>query len=921
MHLSDFNSAVPTSEHAAPNDAARLQRLAERLPEPLAKDLPCLLKAAANPAQALVQLEALWQDHAEAAGAAFASSPLLLRAVVALFGASQWLGQTLLQNPDLLSMLARPGALEKPRLAEDLRERLARFQLRSHVTNMSAALARFKRREYVRIFLRELLGLAPLAEITGEISALSDVLIECALLHCETQLRRQYQGWPQLRNPHGRIVAARFAVLALGKLGGNELNYSSDIDLLYVFSDGEDAHTLPLSTREFFTRLAQELTGTLAAVSAEGQTFRVDLRLRPQGSSGEMVIGLAQALRYYRDVAADWELQALLKVRVSAGDRELGRSFIHQVEERIYDKTLSLDAVHTAACSLERIRRGAARHVRGGIDVKSDAGGLREIEFTTQCLQRVYGGQEPWLRSSSTLFALQKLYDKRHIGDAEFRELGATYTLLRGIEHRLQCQQGAQAHRLPDECEAQVGLLRGFLPPSPTTVEQLAARMQTAAELCARVLRVGNSESAVASPATLNLGTPGADSLIREIVLRSPALAAVFHGSVGDPTRRNLQSILQSVATDEQRSRAALDNVKLIERALPLFRSSGLAISHLARHPEDLGAVFGELAEASEGSMADQLRMDARRAALRTLGRTVLERPAVEDVLREYSLAMEKILQRALQACMPPPGFSVFAVGRLATNELDVLSDADLLFVRGSECDSEAAQQCAQALVAMLTGYTREGAVIAVDTRLRPHGGSGELVVSARQLTQYCENEAQAWEAVALSKLRLVAGDRDLEAEVQQAAMQLQARFAVSPEFPAELRAMRRRLETSGVGRKANFKTGPGGSYDIDFLLGLLEARRALPSVGRQWPERLSAVSASGGLAATQCQTLLRCAELFRRVDHAVRVVEGRSRRWLPQSGMWRESVLDMLEAPQAEAQLHDAMHAVRDIFDEFFPD
>ena len=397
----------------------------------------------------MLQLEMLLQQHPAEAMSAFESSGLALRSCVALFGSSQWLSQTLLQNPDLLQLFARSPELAPTRCADDFREQFARFRLRSHETALPIVLARFKRREYVRIFTRELLGLASLAETTAEISALSDVLIERALMLCETDLRRRYQGWPQLRSSQGRVYPARFSVLSLGKLGGNELNYSSDIDLLYLCDDAEDAGAISISAREFFTRLAQELTAVLSDVSADGQVFRVDLRLRPQGTSGEMVAGCAQALRYYRSVAQDWELQALLKLRHSAGDRTLAREFVEQVQELIYCKQLSLSAIQTAAHSLERIRRGVVRQSARELDVKNGPGGVREIEFVVQCLQRVHGGGEPWLRSSGTLFALQKLHDKGHIGDAEFRELCETYGLLRAIEHRLQCLQGAQSHRLP----------------------------------------------------------------------------------------------------------------------------------------------------------------------------------------------------------------------------------------------------------------------------------------------------------------------------------------------------------------------------------------------------------------------------------------------------------------------------------------
>ena len=280
------------SAFAETGSAARYAKIRAQLPARAASQLPQFIAESGSPDQAVLQLEVLLQQHPAEAMAAFESSGLALRACVALFGSSQWLGQTLLQNPDLLQLFARPPELAPARGAEDYREQFARFRLRSHETALPVLLARFKRREYVRIFTRELLGLASLAEITAEISALSDVLIERALMLCESDLRRSYQGWPQLRSSQERVYPARFSVLSLGKLGGNELNYSSDIDLLYLCDDARGCGTISISAREFFTRLAQELTAVLSKVSADGQVFRVDLRLRPQGASGEMVAGL-----------------------------------------------------------------------------------------------------------------------------------------------------------------------------------------------------------------------------------------------------------------------------------------------------------------------------------------------------------------------------------------------------------------------------------------------------------------------------------------------------------------------------------------------------------------------------------------------------------------------------------------------------
>jgi glutamate-ammonia-ligase adenylyltransferase len=301
------------------------------------------------------------------------------------------------------------------------------------------------------------------------------------------------------------------------------------------------------------------------------------------------------------------------------------------------------------------------------------------------------------------------------------------------------------------------------------------------------------------------------------------------------------------------------------------------------------------------------------------VGRTLVEERPVWEILLEYSQNYDLILRQALEAADAPEGFAVMAVGRLATCELDAVSDADLVFLRSAECDTEKAERCARSLVAMLSSYTREGSVIAVDTRLRPHGSEGELVVSSRQLAQYFESEAKAWETIAFGKLRMIAGAQRLAEEAAVSLRGLRERSTASPQFVAELRAMRKRLTDAGGAE--SFKTGPGGLYDLDFLVGMLEARAALSGAGRQLNERLEALLERELLQPVQGRELLHAAGLFRQVDHAIRVVEGRSRKWLPESDVLRASVEQMVQRPELASHMHQQMLIVRGIFNSFFHD
>ena len=277
--------------------------------------------------------------------------------------------------------------------------------------------------------LRDVLGIATLAETTAEISALADVLIEAALHQA------QAEASPRRKLP--------FSILSLGKLGGNELNYSSDVDLLFLYDETSSDFETASAERSGAIRLAQHVMELLTRLTREGPVFRIDLRLRPQGSEGEPAVGLHRALHYYANTAHDWELQAMIKARHTAGDEALSREFVRGVQPFVYREELNFAAIETALATRRKMgRRRAgglwARRPPQGIDVKVGRGGIRDIEFLVQCLQRVYGGAEPWLRSRGTLFALQKLHDKGHLSGKDFHELSTAYEFLREVEHRLQ---------------------------------------------------------------------------------------------------------------------------------------------------------------------------------------------------------------------------------------------------------------------------------------------------------------------------------------------------------------------------------------------------------------------------------------------------------------------------------------------------
>ena len=937
----DWAAAVSRVEFRIPEAAQiNLSRLEQRLPG-AAATLPTLLAESPDPDAALNLLERLTgapENHELLRR--LDRSRFLIHYAIAVFGYSPWLGETLVQNTDLFASLARDRTLDRSHSREDFLEHFARFRSRSFETDMGQLLARFKKREYIRIMLRDVLEIASLAETTAEISALSDVLIEEATRHVDTALRNRY-GSPRNLDHEGRLVDTPLAVLSMGKLGGNELNYSSDVDLLFLYGDGETDTPGEISNREYFIRLAQQVTDLLSRVSREGPVFRIDLRLRPQGAEGEPAVPLGHAIRYYAEVARDWELQALIKVRHSAGDVELSREFIRAVQPFVYREELNFPAIETAVNSLEKIGAHRRKHMAtvrraDAIDVKLDRGGIRDIEFLVQCLQRVYGGSEPWLRSGGTLFSLQKLHDKAHISGKDFHELSQGYLFLRMVEHRLQLRRGQQVHRVPSLDSDLAVLYRSVVGEeardrsTEVFVTQLRRTMNAVAGIYDRIIHHQQAQGRQErDTADFRLAPPevGRENSYQQILERlatdAPALYEVAaQRDLTTHTRRNLQRFLSAAFTSSERYAALIHNPEAVGRALRLFQVSDYLTDILVRYPQELGAleevasgarktgvlerdspasgdqsglfktdvsasgghdpIFGFLASSSSprSEKLGMLRQHYRHRSFTAGSRDVMDFRLVYESLAEMSAAADDAIAAALALAGQPPGIAVLALGRLGSYEFDLASDADLLFVRDEHSETDAMIKVAEQTVEALAAYTQDGTLFPVDLRLRPRGGEGELLVTPESLATYFAGEAQPWEALTYTKLRYVAGSEELALRAMTAVEEQLPRFAEDPGFPAAVRAMRAKLEKSDS--EANFKVAAGGFYDIDYILSYLLVMYGVRDVQGNTRERLHTLASRALLSDDDCATLDAAAELLRTTGHVVRLVTGRSRKALP---------------------------------------
>jgi glutamate-ammonia-ligase adenylyltransferase len=443
----------------------------------LADILPTLLdgiERTADPDQALNHWER-WLASGVSRSAVLEylrSAPRMLDVVCAIFGNSDSLAFTLVRDPLLLYWLAEQNVLSTAPTRVGM-ERTIRQSLESvTATEIKLdALRRFRRREMLRIGVRDLLRLADVVETTASLSDLASVLIDAAYRIVDADLRARY-GAPMHQNRQGQWVETGFTVIAMGKLGGHELNYSSDVDVLYV-CESHEGETRPvasgrvkakrpvqrgLSNEEYFEILARELTRALTAQTHEGYVYRVDLRLRAEGSVGQLTRSLDDYTKYYRTRGQVWERLALLKAWPIAGSHEVGRSFIKLVRPFVLapsskrpDVEQGLAIVEEVRSVKERIDAKMAERGHEQRNVKLGVGGIREIEFLVQTIQALAGRRLPEILGRGTLDSLVRLRKAGILSRTQQTDLTRAYKFLRDVEHKLQMVHDLQTHALPDQ--------------------------------------------------------------------------------------------------------------------------------------------------------------------------------------------------------------------------------------------------------------------------------------------------------------------------------------------------------------------------------------------------------------------------------------------------------------------------------------
>jgi len=413
----------------------------------LAAVLSCISRSA-DPDQALNYLERFARAALNKTRlfAYLGESPQALEMLSRCLGASPYMAEILIRDPQLFYWMAEPEILQSVRNKREIERELARSLrvLEDDATQLDYLRA-VKRREMLHLGVRDLLRICSVEETLAALSTLAETLITLTYWICASALRREFHIPKNAFNG--------FTVLGMGKLGGGELNFSSDVDLIYLYAvDRPEAGDI--SAEDYFRRLSQKITAGLQDFTGEGYMYRVDLRLRPEGKSGYIAYTLDGFERYYRTRLATWERLALLKAWPVAGHRSLGRSFLEMARGFVYDRSLDAAALNDVRDMKKKINLQMVQRGQGARNVKLGTGGIREIELILQSLQVRHGGEIPEIRSRNTLQGLASIAGRSLISREEYETLSSGYVFLRDVENKLQMANDAQTHSLPrDESE------------------------------------------------------------------------------------------------------------------------------------------------------------------------------------------------------------------------------------------------------------------------------------------------------------------------------------------------------------------------------------------------------------------------------------------------------------------------------------
>jgi glutamate-ammonia-ligase adenylyltransferase len=818
------------------------------------------------------------------------------------------------------------------------------------------------RRHLVRIASFDLEQADPVAGLP----AVADSLAHLAAAALDASLavaRAEVSGKGPGRFPAAEVAATRLAIIGMGKAGAAELNYVSDVDVIFVTEGDEEAELSGGRAVDIATRLAMLTMRGIAEDLIEPGLWEVDANLRPEGKNGALVRTLESHLAYYERWAKTWEFQALLKARPLAGDRDLGRRYVTALSPQVWSSSSRENFVE----SVQRMRERVTAHIPDDeVDrqLKLGPGGLRDVEFTVQLLQLVHGATDEGIRDPSTLSALSSLAEGGYIGRTEASEFGRDYRTLRLMEHRIQLSRLRRTHLMPsDERELRVlaratGLaasaaelttlwngikrrVRGlherlFYQPLLSAVAALSTegRGITSAQAEARLAAIGfhDAHGALGHIAALTAGVSRRSAIQRHLL---PVMLQWFaDGPDPDYGLLAFRRISEDLGSTPWYLRMMRDSAGAASRVTRVLSGSRYAGELLGLIPESVAwfdnddelrprsrAVLREETMAvlarheSADAAAQAMRGFRRREILRLAVSGILGLSTIDELARGLTDVTETILEGVLAAVRRAnPSdieFAIIGMGRFGGRELGFGSDADVMYVfRANGVDSDRAHTIAQKVVAELSRLTEDTRLpLDLDLDLRPEGRNGTTVRSLDSYRAYYKRWSLTWEAQALLRSRPVAGDPALQRDFVALADEIRYPVAIADQDVREVRRIKARVEKErlpqGADPSRHLKLGRGSLSDVEWFVQLEQLQH-----GAQVPElrttstldALAAAESAGFVTADDAHRLREAWIFASRARSAMTLWSNKTSDVLPTDRRQLDAVARLLEYPPGSA-------------------
>lgn len=738
------------------------------------KEIDDILALAADPTAARKQIERFEKAYLDESGTEFDWSARGAATLSRIFGNTRALSERLIAHPLWADDLAGSPyfATRKPRsvMEAELAQMIESAAPSGDEDAFMRALRHFRHREMIRILMRDLGRSSEVKDILKEWSDCADIIVMAAWQRAHDVMTARH-GTPSYISPDGCALECTGTVIALGKLGGRELNLSSDVDLVIVYSSDEGgAHPeggAHITSHEFYVKQTALFTKYVSQNTTDGFAFRVDHELRPEGPQGPLANSLDAAERYYEYFGHDWERQALIRARTVAGDVDLGKRFMEAIRPFVYRRSIAIgDLAHMREMK-RKMERDALRR-SDAYDLKLGIGGIREVEFLTQAICLLFGGTLKGIRQGNTFEAIDALADAALIHPYGASRLKSAYSFLRRTENMLQAADDLQVHRLPAD--------KGG-------VEALARQL-------------GYDEEDVAK---------AADRMLDDLAEHRSTITRLFRALFeADYERSELVDAIRDNAARSTNEEETIESLAWFKnQEVRRIRQKDLAGSI------PLPRILRRLTLAAEAILTATLDMATRHLQERH------GLPRMED----GTLA----------------GFAIVGMGSLGSGELDYGSDLDLcfLYADGGKTDGEQPitnieyfTKLAQRVISTVSLPGRYGKAYSVDSELRPSGQAGTLVATLDAFRDYHSGKSQIWERLSLMKARAITGDdaflKRVRAEIDRLAFELPV--PAEGEMKAEISRIRDRTIEERVSTKAdvlNLKIGRGGLSDIESIIQL----------------------------------------------------------------------------------------------------